>query len=65
MLDPENVPPVVLDESVSRFVLALKASRLVFEDGKAKPQLFYPYKHVKLSVNRHLECTAENASRTF
>lgn len=59
MIDPESVPTVALDEIVARFVLASKASRLVFEDGKAKPQLFYPYKHVELSVNRHLECTEE------
>ncbi len=59
MIDPENVPPVELDETVARFVLASKASRLVFEDGKAKPQLFYPYKHVELSVNRHLNCTED------
>ena len=59
MIDPGNVPPVELDEVVARFVLASKASRLVYEDGEAKPQLFCPYKHVELSVNRHLECTDE------
>lgn len=59
MIEPNNVPPIELDETDARFVLASKASKLVFEDGEAKPQLFYPYKHVELSVNRHLECTEE------
>jgi len=63
MIDPDNVPAVDLDETVARYVLASKVSRLVFEDGGAKPQLFYPYKHVDLSVNRHLDCTQEEVWR--
>lgn len=59
MIDPENVPPIRLDEIVTRFVLASRVSKLVFENGEAKPQLFYPYKHVELSLNRHLDCTED------
>lgn len=56
MIDADNVPEVALDEVVARFILEKK---LVYEDGSPKPRLFYPYKHVELSVNRHRECTQD------
>ena len=59
MIDPKNVPAVGLEEVVARYVLASKASKLVYEDGDAKWQLFCPYRYVELSVNRHLLCSEE------
>ena len=56
MIDPKNVPPVGIKEVVARYVLASKASKLVYEDGTAKHGLFNPYKQL-VSVNRHLGCT--------
>jgi len=57
MIDPSNVPNVELNEIVARYILE---KRLIFDkDKSAKPRLFYPYKHVELSVNRHRDCTDE------
>lgn len=54
MIDPNNVPDIEIDEVVARYVLEKK---LIFDKDKtAKPRLFYPYKHVELSVNRHRDC---------
>ena len=55
MIDPNNVPSVEQDEILARYVLEKK---LVYDkDKSAKPRLFYPYRHVELSVNRHRDCT--------
>lgn len=55
MIDPNHVPDVELDEVVARYVLDKK---LIFAKEKtAKPRLFYPYKHIALSVNRHRDCS--------
>lgn len=57
MIDPDNVPPIEQDEMLARFILEKK---LIYDkDKSAKPRLFYPYKHVELSVNRHCDCTEE------
>lgn len=62
MIDPDNVPEVELGEVVARFILQSKLWRSA--DGSPKAKLFYPYKHVDLSVNRHLDCT-ENEIWSF
>ncbi len=54
MIDPDNVPDVEQDEMLARFVLEKKL--IYYEDKSAKPRLFYPYKYVELSVNRHRDC---------
>lgn len=56
MIDPDNVPPVSDDEGLARFVTQSKQFR---SDGTVKPDLFIPYRHVELSVTRHLEATQE------
>lgn len=56
MIDPSNVPPVSDDERLARFVTR---SKLFRSDGTVKPDVFIPFKHVELSVTRHLHATEE------
>lgn len=52
MKDITVLSPVSDEESLARFIVN---SNEVRADGTARPQLFLPYKHVTLSVNRHLD----------
>ena len=54
MINPSNVPPVSDDENLARFVTQSKKFR---PDGTVKPDVFIPFKHVELSVTRHLNAT--------
>ena len=56
MIDPNNVPAVSDDELLARFVTQSKQCR---GDGTIKPDLFIPYRHVELSVTRHLNATED------
>lgn len=56
MIDPANIPPVADNELLARFIVNSNEKR---QDGTVKHQLFLPYKHVELSVNRHREATEE------
>ena len=57
MLEPNNVPPVADNEMLARFIVNSNEFRK--DDQSVKPKLFMPFKLVKLSVNRHLDCTTE------
>ena len=60
MIDPDNVPNVDDDEILARYIVAGQSTRslrkYVRENNTVKPQLFLPYKHVELSVNRYRDC---------
>jgi len=56
MIDPDNVPAVSDDELLARFVTQSKQCR---SDGTVKPDLFIQYRHVELSVIRHLNATED------
>ena len=60
MIDPNNVPDVDGDEIVARFVItgasAKSLKNLVRANKTVKPQLFIPYPHRDVSVNRHRDC---------
>jgi hypothetical protein len=57
MIDPENVPPVADSELLARYVT--HHSQFRSSDHRAKPTLFMPYPHQKLSVTRHQSATEE------
>ena len=61
MIDPDNVPDVDDEEMLARFIVAGQSKKslrkLVRENETVKPQLFVPYSHVEISVNRHRDCT--------
>lgn len=54
MFDPSAVPPISDDEIVARFIVHSSELRA---DGTVRPELFIPYKHVELSVQRLREAT--------
>ncbi len=56
MLSFENIPPISSDELLARYITHKSEFR---KDGTVRPILFVPYKHVELSVNRHLECSED------
>lgn len=60
MIDPDNVPEVADGEVLARYILAGQTTKslrkYVREDDSVKPELFLPYQHVELSVNRHRDC---------
>ncbi len=53
MIDPHNIPPVVVDELLARFITQAKQFRST--DQSVKPDLFIPYRLTELSVTRHRE----------
>jgi hypothetical protein len=55
VLDPANVPPVAVDELLSRFVLFPKHVRS--SDNTVKQDAFMPHPRVELSMTRHVEAT--------
>ena len=60
MINPDDVPDIEDDEMLARFIVAGQSTKslrkYVRENNTVKPQLFLPYKHVELSVNRHRDC---------
>ena len=60
MIKPDDVPDVEDNEKLARFIVAGQSTKslrkYVREDNTVKPQLFLPYRHVELSVNRHRDC---------
>ncbi len=56
MLSFENIPSISTEEMLARYITHKSEFR---KDGTVKPTLFVPYKHVELSVNRHLECSED------
>jgi hypothetical protein len=60
MINPDDVPDVEDNEELARFIVAGQSTRslrkYIREDNTVKPQLFLPYSHVELSVNRHRDC---------
>lgn len=56
MLSFENIPSISNEEILARYITHKREFR---RDGTVKPTLFVPYKHVELSVNRHLECSED------
>lgn len=60
MINPDDVPDVEDDEMLARFIVAGQSTsslrKYVRENNTVKPQLFLPYSHVELSVNRHRDC---------
>ena len=63
MIDPKDVPSVDDDEMLARYILAGEKTKslrkLVRPDETIKPQLFMPYPHRDLSVNRHRDCSED------
>jgi len=55
VIDPDDVPPLDVDEVVARYILQSGDFRK--GDNTVKPKLFLPYKYMDLSVNRHRDCT--------
>ena len=56
MIDPRDVPSIADEELLARFIVN---SNEVRADGTVRPQLFWPYKHVELSVNRHRDASID------
>jgi hypothetical protein len=57
VIDPANVPEVLPEEVLSRFVLSRSHFRP--SDNTVKPDAFIPSPHVELSLTRHLDATFE------
>lgn len=61
MLDPTNVPSVLPEESVARYVLF--SNHIRNSDMTVKPDAFIPHPNPELSVTRHIEATEEELWR--
>ena len=61
MLDPTNVPSVLAEESVARYVLF--SNHIRNSDMTVKPDAFIPHPNPELSVTRHIEATEEELWR--
>jgi len=55
MIDPANVPEVMAEELLARFIY--QSSHIRASDGTAKPNAFMPPANLRFSVTRHLHAT--------
>lgn len=60
MIDPNNVPPILADEWLARFITQSKQFR---QDQSIRPDLFIPFQLTEVSVTRHREATPEELWR--
>lgn len=61
MLDPNQVPPVDMDEVLARFILFSKHIRT--SDRTVKPDALIPHPRMEVSVTRHRNATVEEMWR--
>jgi hypothetical protein len=55
MFNPDNIPPVTVDETLARYATQSKHFRS--SDHTARPEMFMPHPYRDLSVTRHREAT--------